>query len=152
LPNSAKQSAEELVRALHRHESILAELIRSEENLKTLGDVFTLYRNELNQLVKGLAILKELTHRTMDAICSNGERLSSRIVAAGLREAGVDAVWVDAQDVMLTDDNFGRAQPQVDLRPTREGQCRVEQRFPEQLGRTVETFQLGEEHDDVCAQ
>ena len=47
----------------------------------------------------------------MDAFCSYGERLSSRIVAAGLKEAGVKSVWVDANEFMLTDDNFGRASP-----------------------------------------
>jgi aspartate kinase len=47
----------------------------------------------------------------MDAICSYGERFSSRIIAAGLQESGVDAVWVDAKDFMLTDSNFGKALP-----------------------------------------
>ncbi|HEX7574379.1 MAG TPA: aspartate kinase, partial [Bacteroidota bacterium] len=46
-----------------------------------------------------------------DAICSYGERFSSRLIAAGLQECGVDAVWVDAKDFMLTDANFGKALP-----------------------------------------
>jgi aspartate kinase len=70
--------------------------------------------SEIKALVKGIAILRELTPRSLDAICSYGERLSSRIIAAGLKEAGVDSVWIDAKDFMITDDNFGRAQPLMD--------------------------------------
>ena len=47
----------------------------------------------------------------MDAFCSFGERLSSRLIAAGLHEAKVNCVWVDVKDFMITDDNFGRARP-----------------------------------------
>ncbi|HTR99253.1 MAG TPA: aspartate kinase, partial [Bacteroidota bacterium] len=72
---------------------------------------FAAYRAGLLRLVHGVSILRELTPRTMDAFCSYGERFSSRLVTAGLQEQGVDAVWVDAADFMLTDGNFGRAIP-----------------------------------------
>ncbi|RPH36138.1 aspartate kinase, partial [bacterium] len=43
--------------------------------------------------------------------CSFGERLSSQLIAAGLREASVDCVWIDVKEFMITDDNFGGARP-----------------------------------------
>ena len=47
---------------------------------------------ELAELVKGLAVLGELTPRSIDAISSYGERLSSLIVALAFRHFGMDAV------------------------------------------------------------
>ncbi len=66
---------------------------------------------ELGELVKGLAVLGELTPRSVDAISSYGERLSSRIVTAAFRKAGLDAVHVDARRVVVTDRRHTQATP-----------------------------------------
>ncbi|HEY1207172.1 MAG: lysine-sensitive aspartokinase 3 [Bryobacteraceae bacterium] len=76
---------------------------------------------ELGELVKGLAVLGELTPRSVDAISSYGERLSSRIVTAAFRRAGLDAVHVDARRVMVTDGRHTQAAPLVEQ--TRERLC-----------------------------
>jgi len=107
--------AEELVKSLfRRHDAIIADLITISERARQLTSAFALYQRELSELVKGISILKELTPRTMDSVCSYGERISSRIISAALEESGVRSVWVDAKEFMLTDDNFGRAQPLID--------------------------------------
>jgi aspartate kinase len=64
---------------------------------------------ELLLLLRGVALLRELSPRSMDAIASFGERLSTRIFAAY-----INAPWVDARDVLRTDARFGEAQPQMD--------------------------------------
>jgi aspartate kinase len=111
-----EEEARGIVNALFdRHTRIIDNLITGRSVAAELETVLYAYLQEIHALVKGISILRELTPRSMDAICSYGERLSSRIIAAGLREEGVDAVWVDARDVMITDDNFGRAQPIMDL-------------------------------------
>ena len=103
---------EEVLSRLHaRHLAMVASLVKDSARAGSLSVAFAGYLKELTTLLHGLAILRELTPRTMDAICSYGERFSSRIIAAGLQERGVDAVWVDAKDFMLTDANFGRALP-----------------------------------------
>jgi aspartate kinase len=66
---------------------------------------------ELAELVKGLAVLGELTPRSVDAISSYGERLSSRIVALAFRKAGLDAVHADARNVIVTDSRHTQAAP-----------------------------------------
>ena len=66
---------------------------------------------ELGELVKGLAVLGELTPRSVDAISSYGERLSSRIVTAAFRKAGLDAVHVNARRVVVTDRRHTLAAP-----------------------------------------
>jgi aspartate kinase len=65
----------------------------------------------LDDLVKGLSIVGELSPRSMDAIASVGERLSSLIVTFAFRAAGMPTQYVDARRVILTDDRFTRAQP-----------------------------------------
>ncbi len=105
----------EILRRLHsRHLEIMKAIVRNPAREADLREAFAGYINELEALLHGIAILRELTPRTMDGICSYGERLSSRLIAAALAESGVDAVWVDAKDFMLTDANFGRALPQME--------------------------------------
>jgi len=98
-------------RMYDRHLAILKSLVHDERRSAALASAFASYRGELARLVQGVSILRELTPRTMDAFCSYGERFSSRLVAAGLQEQGVDAAWVDASEFMVTDGNFGRAIP-----------------------------------------
>jgi aspartate kinase len=74
---------------------------------RTLDDHF----QELTELVKGLAVLGELTPRSVDAISSYGERLSSYIVSLAFRHFGMDAVHVDSRKVIVTDHRHTQAAP-----------------------------------------
>jgi aspartate kinase len=65
----------------------------------------------LDELVKGLSVVGELSARSMDSIASVGERLSSLIVTYALRAAGMSATHVDARRVIRTDVRFTQAQP-----------------------------------------
>ncbi len=110
-----RDDAWELIeRLINRHRTIAQTLVHTEHRLAKLETLLNDSRNELRQLVVGLAILHELTPRTLDAFCSFGERLSSSIVSSSLEDNAVDAVWVDAREFMITDDNFGRALPLMD--------------------------------------
>lgn len=66
---------------------------------------------ELTELVKGLAVLGELTPRSIDAVSSYGERLSSYIVALAFRHAGMDVLHLDARRVIITDQRHTQAAP-----------------------------------------
>lgn len=76
------------------------------------GDVFGAaelieeHFRELTELVRGLAILGELTPRSVDAISGFGERISSRIVALALQ-----ARHVDSRAVIVTDERHTLAVP-----------------------------------------
>jgi aspartate kinase len=74
-----------------------------------LDDALMELSGELELLLRGVALLHELSPRSMDAIASIGERLSTRLFAAF---AG--AAWVDARTVVRTDAAFGAAQPRMD--------------------------------------
>jgi aspartate kinase len=77
-------------------------------------------------------ILGETTPRAMDTISSMGERISARLVAAALRQRGLDSQAVDATDLIVTDDTFQNAVPLMDA--TRE---RVTRRLEPLLERSV---------------
>lgn len=51
----------------------------------------TAHLEELEQLLKGIAVMKELTPRTRDYLVSFGECMSTRIFAAYLNNTGVKA-------------------------------------------------------------
>jgi aspartate kinase len=70
---------------------------------------------EMANIVQGLWILGELTPRSMDAMASFGERLSTLILADAMNKRGVPAQLVDARQFMITDDNFTRAAPLFEL-------------------------------------
>jgi aspartate kinase len=65
----------------------------------------------LDELVKGLSVVGELSPRSMDAIASVGERLSSLVVTFAFQSSGMRTQHVDARRVILTDDRFTQAQP-----------------------------------------
>ena len=72
---------------------------------------------ELETMLEGIALLRELSPRTLDAVASFGERLSAPIVARALRAQGVPAQAVDARSLIRTDDRHQRAT--ADLAATR---------------------------------
>jgi aspartate kinase len=65
----------------------------------------------LEELVKGLSVVGELSARSMDAVASVGERLSSLIVTFAFRAAGIRAQHLDSRRLILTDGAFTQAQP-----------------------------------------
>ncbi|KAL3689146.1 hypothetical protein R1sor_015455 [Riccia sorocarpa] len=65
---------------------------------------------ELQSLITGIAMIKELTLRTRDYLVSFGERLSTRIFAAFLNKMGVKARQYDAFEIgFITTDDFANA-------------------------------------------
>ncbi len=67
--------------------------------------------NELGELVRGLAVMGELTPRATDAISAYGERISSIIIAAAFNRAGIKAKHLDSRKVIVTDRRHTQAAP-----------------------------------------
>ena len=74
---------------------------------------------ELETLVHAVAVLHELSPRSADAIAAFGESLSSRLIAAALRGAGLHGQWVDALAMLVTDDSHDRARPRMEVTAAR---------------------------------
>lgn len=80
---------------------------------------------ELQSFLHGVLLIRELTDRTLDQIMSFGERLSTRVVAAALRSAGIPATAVNAYDMgLVTDARYGSASPLSGIYPELAGNLR----------------------------
>jgi aspartate kinase len=96
------------LRDTHSREARLATGLDQRAELeRTLDEHF----QELTELVKGLAVLGELTPRSIDAISSYGERLSSIIVTLAFQHCGIVAAHVDSRRVIVTDKRHTQAAP-----------------------------------------
>ena len=71
------------------------------------------YFSELENFVRGLAAVRELTPRGSDYLLSFGELLSSLIVADAFAVRGLNAAWVDPRACLVTDATHTRALPQM---------------------------------------
>jgi aspartate kinase len=71
--------------------------------------------SEMRAIMKALAILKEWSKRSNDALLSFGERLSTIILVHRARQRGIEAELVDSREVIKTDDSFTAAIPLEDL-------------------------------------
>ncbi len=99
-----------LDRLLNRHKNIAEALTGGERHTSLLTAIDSLFQ-ELRNLVRGVHLLGELTKRSADTFMSYGERCSSLVIHAAMQEEGVESRLVDARTVMVTDRQFGAAQP-----------------------------------------
>jgi len=94
-----------------RHLDTASEVVGSRE----IGGVAHRLNQEfdsLDELLRGIAAVGELTPRSNDLVVSFGERISSFIVAHAVEHRGLAGTHVDARTCMITDSNFGKASPQ----------------------------------------
>jgi aspartate kinase len=66
----------------------------------------------LDELLRGVVAVGELTPRTTDTIAGFGERVSSKIAAAAFSQRGIEASHMDSRRCIVTDSTFGKAIPQ----------------------------------------
>ena len=93
-----------------RHKTVVRALVSGAAQAPLLAHVAGQF-DQLADIVRALAILREVSPRTLDVVAAMGELLSSRIVAAALTEAAVPADWVDARCAIVTDGEHTRATP-----------------------------------------
>jgi aspartate kinase len=110
LPTALEQ-LKELIQHHRRAAEDLFDGAVPEELDQALTDAF----GQIELLLRGVALLRELSPRSQDAIASFGEQLSTRLFAAFLQHQGMDAAWADARTVMRTDDTFGGGQPKIEV-------------------------------------
>ncbi|MCF6404219.1 bifunctional aspartate kinase/homoserine dehydrogenase I [Chitinophaga filiformis] len=65
--------------------------------------------NTLETLCDGIFQVGELSARSLDKIMSFGELVSSYLLAEKLKASGLNAVWKDSRELIVTDNNFGNA-------------------------------------------
>jgi aspartate kinase len=104
----------ELSRALReRHYATAGELLGTGVFTQFHSDLEEEF-NRLDELLRGIVAVGELTPRTSDYVVSYGERLSSKICTAAFSARGLKATLLDARDVIITDKQHTKAIPLVD--------------------------------------
>jgi aspartate kinase len=125
----ALQSVGELRR---RHMATAEDLLGAGPVLDEVQVEMSATFDELAHLAEALSTLGHATERSRDAIASKGELLSASLVVPAFQARGIRAALVDPRDVMITNDQFGKAEPQTDriaetsrrvLRPLVEKKC-----------------------------
>ncbi|MEZ4826304.1 MAG: bifunctional aspartate kinase/homoserine dehydrogenase I [Bacteroidia bacterium] len=106
-----------LIKDSDRHPAILQEIIDGQE--------------ELGNLLRGLYLTRDLTFRTMDYIYSFGERSSAFILSQVLNSYGTSAIYVNARNLVKTDESYGAAKVNMPL--TRENILRHFQENPDAI-------------------
>jgi aspartate kinase len=98
-----------------RHRDTAAALVKPGSGCAELMNWIDEKFDALDEVLRGLAAILELTPRISDLIVSHGERISSRMVAEAFCERGIDAAHVDAREVIVTDSQYQKAIPQDDI-------------------------------------
>jgi aspartate kinase len=70
--------------------------------------------SRLSILLQGITYLGELSKRSLDAISSCGEILSTKIFSAYAISQKAPAVYLDARTIMLTNEDYGKAIPNTE--------------------------------------
>ena len=94
-----------------RHLSTAAELVTGDRLTSLQLNIHHDF-DALDDLLRGISAVGELTPRTSDHVVSFGERLSSLIITAAFAEQSIaGAQHIDARTVILTDGHYGKATP-----------------------------------------
>jgi aspartokinase/homoserine dehydrogenase 1 len=99
----------------HRHYTAVKDLF-DDKSVAAVEKIVEALFEELEAILQGIALVKELSKRSLDLIMSFGERLSGVIVCHALRKFIPSVVFLDARSVVKTDKSYGCAK--VDLKAT----------------------------------
>src|ERR1700692_2065982 len=109
-----RKTALKMARALReRHYDTAGELLGTALFTEFHGDLGADFE-DLDEVLRGIGAVGEITPRTYDYVASFGEVLSSKIVAAAFAARGLPGVHVDSRQCLLTDNSYTRAVPQFD--------------------------------------
>jgi aspartate kinase len=109
--NGDREKALDLATELEDYHAREASRVVRQEDLPELERILESHFQELRELARGLAVLGELTPRSVDAVSSYGERLSSAILTLAFRRFGIEAVHIDSRQVVVTDARHTQAAP-----------------------------------------
>jgi aspartate kinase len=107
-------AAQQIIERLsERHRGLIADLV-GVDGASALGEIADLTDRTI-ALLRSVALLRECSARSLDAILSYGERVSAPIVAAVLNAKGIAAEALSAEGLLVTDDAFGHANPLLEI-------------------------------------
>jgi len=103
-----------LLKLRERHLGIARDLLRSPA-YDLLARALESSTHALRAFLQAVTVMRDLTGRAQDYVVSFGEQWSTAIFLGALRQAGQPASLVDARELLVTDNHFTAAVPQLDL-------------------------------------
>ncbi|MCU1270080.1 MAG: aspartate kinase [Acidobacteriaceae bacterium] len=103
----------QLFQAMRERHFSTAKSLLGEKRGASMAPKLETHLSELENFLRGLAAVRELTPRGSDYLLSFGELLSSLIVADAFTIRGLNAVWVDSRACVVTDAKHTRAIPRM---------------------------------------
>ncbi|MGD8427721.1 MAG: aspartate kinase, partial [Balneolaceae bacterium] len=91
-----------------RHNDVIKELVSIQNQSHTLAQ-FKMMFNELDDVLHGVSLTREMTDRTRDFVLGFGERFSAFVISEYLKDQGLPARYLDARKVIKTNKQFGAA-------------------------------------------
>lgn len=105
------ESLENLRQIVEDHQLLVRSLLPAPSIRVGMEDLLTDSERELADLYMGVSVTRQLTPRTLDKILAYGEFMALNIAQHVLLDAGIDAVSIDAQQVVVTTGDHGSARP-----------------------------------------
>lgn len=116
--------AEIIAAVRQRHEDVALRLVQQKSDfLEAFIRQLDKQIEEIVTILRGIALLGEITMRARDKVMSIGEKLSSVLFAYTMMMRALPGEHVHSEDVIRTNDHFGGATPMMDQ--TREAAERV---------------------------
>ncbi|HVT05743.1 MAG TPA: lysine-sensitive aspartokinase 3 [Thermoanaerobaculia bacterium] len=107
-----------------RHEEIAFALVQQKSDyLESFLAQLGKHIDQIADILKGIALVGDVSPRAKDKIVAIGEKLSSVLFAYTMRLRMLKGVHIDSEDVVVTDANYGEATP--DVKKTREAAAKV---------------------------
>ncbi len=115
LAAQGKASYQEIFREIeNRHIDTVRQLISARNQSKVLSHLIS-ELNELQDVLHGIYLVKEISPRTMDFVMSFGERFSAYIISEALLDRSIDCEYLDARNLVKTDNHFGAAKVKFEI-------------------------------------
>ena len=109
------EAAKILDSVIKKHRQFANQTIKNSTIKKQLLEKLSIDVLELQELVRGLTLLKEVSTRSLDYLISFGERLSDDLVSFSLQDLKKKSIALNGKEVgIVTDSNFGESRPLMD--------------------------------------
>ncbi len=98
-----------------RHEAIGFELVGQKADfLESFLAQLRKHTTEICDILRGISLVGEVSLRAKDKVVAIGEKLSSVLFSYTMRTQTLVGVHVDSENVIVTDEKFGNASPDMD--------------------------------------
>lgn len=98
----------------NRHMELIENLVRQPSRKHQVQWEVKHLISDFANLCQAINVLGEASPRALDAVAALGERLSVRILAASVENAGLPAEYIESTHLIVTDDHFQNAAPDME--------------------------------------